>query len=167
MAIIARLTLSILALCLGLGTSQAEQPVKTIDGRGCLLSVSNGKETLTQSTLDFVASHYDEPGIRRDVLLQVAQTALAAGCPADADADAADAAGMTPLNAAILFNRPELVALLLTYGADPERPIVRPGKASNGWNSYQLQAFLKRQRPADRSAIDQLLDDHRSRPAQR
>ncbi len=164
MAIIAGRTLGTLALCLGLGTSQAEQPVKALDERGCLLSVSNGKETLTQSTLDFVASHYDEPGIRRDVLLQIAQTALTAGCPANADADAA---GMTPLNAAILFNRPELVALLLTYGADPKRPIVRPGKASNGWNSYQLQAFLKRQRPADRSAIDQLLDDHRSRPAQR
>ncbi len=154
MGLIALLTLA--------GSSQAEPGVRVIDGRGCLLGITTGRQTQTQPTLAFVSALYDEPEIRREVLLQMAQTALAAGCPAD---EPVDAGGLTPLNAAILFNRPDLVALLLRYGADPERRIERPGKASDGWNAYQLQAFLKQKRPLDRSAIDRLLDEHRQRAA--
>lgn len=151
-------TLGLVTLLALAGNSQADPSIKVIDERGCLLGLTTGGQTRTQPTLDFVGAHYDEPGIRREVLLQMTQTALAAGCPAD---EPVDTGGLTPLNVAILFNRPDLVALLLRYGADPERRIRRPGRASDGWNSYQLQAFLKQKRPLDRSAIDRLLEEHR------
>ena len=154
--------MGLIALLALAGSSQAEPGVRVIDGRGCLLGITTGGRTQTQPTLAFVGALYDEPGVRREVLLQMAQTALATGCPAD---EPVDAGGLTPLNAAILFNRPDLVALLLRYGADPERRIERPGKASDGWNAYQLQAFLKQKRSLDRSAIDRLLDEHRQRAA--
>lgn len=153
-------TLGLVALLALAGSSQAEPGVKVIDGRGCLLGLTAEGQTQTQPTLSFVGANYDEPGMSRKVLLQMAQTALAAGCPAD---EPVDAGGLTPLNAAILFNRPDLVALLLRYGADPERRIERPGRASDGWNSYLLQAFLKQKRPLDRRAIDRLLEEHRQR----
>lgn len=153
-------TLGLVALLALAGSSQAEPGVRVIDGRGCLLGLTAGGQTQTQPTLSFVGANYDEPGMSRKMLLQMAQTALAAGCPAD---EPVDAGGLTPLNAAILFNRPDLVALLLRYGADPERRIERPGRASDGWNSYLLQAFLKQKRPLDRSAIDRLLEEHRRR----
>lgn len=155
-------TLGLVALLALADSSQADPGIKVIDERGCLLGLTTGGKIRTQPTLGFVGAHYDEPGIRREVLLQMAQTALAAGCPAD---EPVDTGGLTPLNAAILFNRPDLVALLLRYGADPQRPIRRPGKASDGWNSYQLQGFLKQKRPLDRSAIDRLLDRHRQASA--
>lgn len=155
-------TLGLIALLALADSSQANPGIRVVDERGCLLGLTTGGQTRTQPTLDFVGAHYDEPGMRWEVLLQMAQTALAAGCPAD---EPLDTGGLTPLNAAILFNRPDLVALLLRYGADPQQPIRRPGKASDGWNSYQLQAFLKQKRPLDRSVIDHLLDRHRQRSA--
>jgi hypothetical protein len=47
-----------------------------------------------------------------------------------------------PLNAAILFNQPELIPMLLSKGADPERKIVSAKATLNGMNSCQLADFL-------------------------
>ena len=64
-------------------------------------------------------------------------TAIANGC----DLNEPDIAGLQPLNAAILFNDAEIVALLLEKGADPYQPIHKPGSQIDGVNSFD---FLKK-----------------------
>lgn len=164
MAIIARLTLNILALCLGIGTSQAEQPVKTIDGRGCVMRITDGKETLIRPTLNFVNVSYGESKfISNEKLLRIAQIALAVGCPVN---DFADEFGLSHLNTAILFNHPELVKLLLAHGADPHLTIVAPGKSWNGKDSYGLLARLMKSPDRDRREVHRLLESQRGNRSQ-
>ena len=164
MRIFAFKTLSTLALCLELGTSHAEQPIKVIDGRGCVMRITNGKTTLIRPTLNFVNASYDNfELIGNEKLLRIAEIALKAGCPVN---DFVDEFGMSHLNTAILLNHTELVQLLLAHGADPSLAISAPGKSLNGKDSYELLAALLKSPDQDRREVQRLLEAHRSKDAQ-
>ena len=67
-------------------------------------------------------------------LLIALGTAIANGC----DINEPDAAGLQPLNAAILFNDAEAVQMLLEKGADPYSPIHKADSPIDGMNSFQF-----------------------------
>lgn len=79
-------------------------------------------------------NHYDDAQ-----LLIALGTAIAKGC----DINEPDAAGLQPLNDAILFNDAEAVNMLLEKGADPYQVIHRPGSLSDGMNSFQFLDLLQ------------------------
>lgn len=108
--------------------------LETTDDSGCY--ITNGE--FVAPTIGLMVSAYDDPAIRNDVVIAIIEVAIAAGC----DISEADSVGLSPLNAAILFNQPKLVKLLLERGANPERPIVSSRESLNGKNSYQLIDYL-------------------------
>lgn len=151
---------SAFAVLLTLGhSSYAEPPIKALDARGCTLQVTNGSTVLVRPTLNFVNISYDEPNfISKDHLLRMARAALKAGCPVN---DFVDESGLSHLNAAILFNRADLVQLLLEHGADPTLRIASPGRSLDGMDSYALLDKLMKSQGKDRSAVKRLLEARR------
>lgn len=80
----------------------------------------------------------------QDQLLIAIGTTLAHGC----DINEPDKAGLQPLNAAILFNDAEAVALLLEKGADPYLPIHKPNSPIDGLNSFDFLKIIKEKEKA-------------------
>ena len=58
------------------------------------------------------------------------------------DVNAYDQAGMTSLHAAVLFERPQLVKLLLDNKADMRKKIQRSGKRVDGMQPLEFAKFL-------------------------
>jgi hypothetical protein len=76
--------------------------------------------------------------------------ALSAGC----SIEESDEVGSTPLVAAILFNEPELVRLLLQRCSDPYRRITSPKPYLNGLDAFGFLQLLQERLPAEnRQAI--------------
>ncbi|MOA31723.1 Ankyrin repeats (3 copies) [compost metagenome] len=101
---------------------------------------------------------YHDGVFPRERSLQVIDVALSAGCSIDEP----DEVGSTPLVAAILFNEPELVRLLLQRGADPYRRIVSPLKFTNGLDAFGFLVQMQEKRPAEnRQAIQTELERYR------
>lgn len=69
-----------------------------------------------------------------------------------------DNLGLTPLNAAILFNEPELVSFLISKGSDPKKIIRSPKQYLNGLNSYQLlELLINKDKATNRDSIHKML----------
>jgi len=101
-------------------------------------------------------------GSNPDQLRIALGTAIANGC----DLNEPDQAGLQPLNAAILFNDAEIVALLLEKGADPYQPIHKPGSQIDGINSFDFLQKIEekektREKAPDRSAVTSALQKYR------
>ena len=97
-------------------------------------------------------------------LLIALGTAIANGC----DINEPDAAGLQPLNAAILFNDAEAVQMLLEKGADPYSPIHKADSPIDGMNSFQFlekirekEKARKNGNPRDYSAVAAALQQYR------
>ena len=97
-------------------------------------------------------------------LLIALGTAIANGC----DINEPDAAGLQPLNAAILFNDAEAVQMLLEKGADPYSPIHKADSPIDGMNSFQfLEKIREKEKarkngsPRDYSAVAAALQQYR------
>ena len=103
------------------------------------------------------------PGANADELRIALGTAIANGC----DLNEPDRAGLQPLNAAILFNDAEIVALLLEKGADPYQSIHKPGSQIDGANSFDFLQKIEEKEKArkgehpDRSAVATALQKYR------
>ena len=103
------------------------------------------------------------PGANADELRIALGTAIANGC----DLNEPDRAGLQPLNAAILFNDAEIVALLLEKGADPYQSIHKPGSQIDGANSFDFLQKIEEKEKArkgehpDRSAVATTLQKYR------
>ena len=103
------------------------------------------------------------PDSNPDQLRIALGTAIANGC----DLNEPDIAGLQPLNAAILFNDAEIVALLLEKGADPYQPIHKPGSQIDGVNSFDFLKKIEEKEKArqgekpDRAAVATALQKYR------
>jgi len=62
-----------------------------------------------------MAGAFREPSLGPETALKIIDVAIGAGC----DIDEPDALGLSPLNAAILYNEPVLVRRFLEGGANP------------------------------------------------
>lgn len=101
--------------------------------------LSDGKEVLGATINLMVDAYDDHPKLPNQTIVAVIQTAIDAGC----NINEPNAAGLSPLNAAILLNHPALVELLLKHGAKPELKIESPKKFIHGKNSFELYELLK------------------------
>lgn len=116
------------------------------DDTGCY--VSDG-ESVTP-TIVLMTAAYNRPALDNGEVLDIINTAITAGCRIDE----ADEMGMSPLNAAILYNEPELVALFLRNGADPYLKISSAKPSVDQLNSFGFLELLARSMPdIDRNAV--------------
>ena len=97
-------------------------------------------------------------------LLIALGTTIANGC----DINEPDAAGLQPLNAAILFNDADAVTMLLEKGADPYQSIHKADSPIDGMNSFQFlekiqekEKIRKNGSPRDYSAVATVLQKYR------
>jgi ankyrin repeat protein len=127
--------------------------LETTDESGCF--TTNG--TFVSPTISLMVAAYDDPKIKNHVAISIIEVAIKSGC----DIEAPDSMGLSPLNAAILFNKPKLVSLLLSNGASPNKPISSPKDYLNGLNSYQLLEFLS-SKGKNLGEIKKLLAEHKS-----
>ena len=120
---------------------EAAKPVAAIEGveysdaKECHIKIEGQDKTLP--VIHALIASRGLPGSNAAELRIAIGTAIANGC----DLNEPDIAGLQPLNAAILFNDAEIVALLLEKGADPYQPIHKPGSQIDGVNSFD---FLKK-----------------------
>lgn len=115
------------------------------DDTGCY--VSDG-DSVTP-TIVLMTGAYNRPALDNGQVLGIINTAIAAGCRIDET----DEMGMSPLNAAILYNEPELVALFLQNGADPYLKISSAKPSIDQLNSFEFLELLSKSMPAiDRKA---------------
>ena len=143
-------------LAAGLLPAHGEQfrGLRTTDSTGC--HMTDGRSTAP--TLVTAVELYHDGVFPRERSLKIIDVALASGCGIDEP----DEVGSTPLVAAILFNEPELVRLLLQRGADPYRRIVSPLKFTNGLDAFGFLARMQEKRPAEnRQAIQTELERYR------
>ncbi len=152
----------VISLFIVLPVLASEKSLKSIgleasDSTGCYLS--NGKEIVGPTIGLMVAAYNDSQTIlKNDQIKKIILGAIESGC----DINEPDRMGLSPLNAAILFNQAEMVTILLSKGANPKNKIVSPKPNLNGLNSYQFVDFLisKKQR---RPEIKKLLTDYGTR----
>lgn len=109
--------------------------LKAVDKKGCHLSDGS----VEASTLNLMTAAYDEPGLSHDSVIRVISKAIDAGC----DIDEPDQIGVSPLNAAILYNQPELVSLFLRHGANAKAKIVSPKASINGLDACGFLNLLE------------------------
>lgn len=96
--------------------------LETVGKDGCYLS--DGKTELG-STIGLMVEAYDHHlKLPNQSIIAVMQTAINEGC----NINEPNAAGLSPLNAAIVLNHSELVNLLLKNGANPRIKIVSAKK---------------------------------------
>lgn len=119
--------------------------LKTTDASGCYLT----EGTFTAPTIALMTGAYNDPAVKKDVVLQIIKVAIAAKCKIDEP----DEAGMSPLNAAILYNEPELVALYLSNGADPKRKISSKRPWMNNLNSFEFLEAISKRTSANRNDV--------------
>ncbi len=101
-------------------------------------------------TIVLMTGAYNRPSLDNGEVLGIINTAIAAGCRIDE----ADEMGMSPLNAAILYNEPELVALFLRNGADPYLKISSAKPSIDQLNSFEFLDLLGKSMPSiDRKAV--------------
>lgn len=126
--------------------------LRTTDASGCHLTDGRGFEA---STIILMAGAYDKLSQESALALKVIDTAIASGCGIDEP----DELGLSPLNAAILYNEPILVERFLQAGADPHRPISSPRRALDGLDSFGFLRLLQTKAPGQgRQEIGMLLD---------
>ena len=125
--------------------------LKTTDKTGC--HITNGD--LVTPTISLMTAAYDEhSAIRSRVVLLIIKIAIKYGCPVDKEDDA----GLTPLNASILFNEPGLVEFFLKSGANPGRKMVKAGEKYKDFNSYSFFEYMKeKDRSTDRTKVGTVL----------
>lgn len=100
-------------------------------------------------TIVLMTGAYNRPALDNGEVLGIINTAIAAGCRIDE----ADEMGMSPLNAAILYNEPELVALFLRNGADPYLKISSAKPSIDQLNSFEFLELLGKSMPTIDRAI--------------
>lgn len=127
-------------------TSREIMPgLQLTDDTGCY--VSDGE--FVTPTIVLMTGAYNRPALDNGQVLGIINTAIAAGCRIDET----DEMGMSPLNAAILYNEPELVALFLQNGADPYLKISSAKPSIDQLNSFEFLELLSKSMPAiDRKA---------------
>ena len=137
------------------GKLETEMGVEAVDEKGCVLRFVSGDQTI--QALQLAVNVYGQNGVDDDMIVSEINRVIDSGCPVNE----ADEQGLTPLNAAILFNEPALVELLLSKGADPDKKILRPGKITDGMNSYEFADMLaEKDDGKDRQRIRKLLEKH-------
>lgn len=157
------LGLAVLPLCVhaeavNLDPPEAAMGLRAVDERGCTLRFV--VDNTTMPAILFAVNAYNQPTANNGALLQAIDTAVANGCPVNEIGPD----GLTALNAAILYNEPLLVELLLSKGARPEDKIVRPGKNTDGMNSYEfLELLISKDQQGDRQRLQEILSAHRSK----
>ena len=127
--------------------------LETTDSSGCY--VTDGKGMVAPTITVMVEAYGKHPRLSNDRILSVIQVASNAGC----DMHVTDNVGLTPLNAAILFNEPELVSFLISKGSDPKKIIRSPKQYLNGLNSYQLlELLINKDKATNRDSIHKVLN---------
>ncbi|MDH2432554.1 hypothetical protein QCD60_08245 [Pokkaliibacter sp. MBI-7] len=130
-----------LLLALSAATAQADDidlkslGLTMVDKNGCRLS--DGSVEI--STINLMTAAYDEPGLSRESVVRVIKKAIDVGC----DVNEPDQIGVSPLNAAILYNQPELVSLFLSHGANAKAKMVSPKASINGLDSCGFLNLLE------------------------
>jgi hypothetical protein len=146
----------VIALLLaGIGMAHADAltsfGLRAADPAGCTLTDGKGFEAPTIVLM--ISAYGDQAG--GAFALELIDKAIAAGC----EIDEPDQMGLSPLNAAILYNEPVLVERLLRAGANPDDRIVSSSKTIDGLNSSELLALLEsRSTKPDREAVRRLLE---------
>ena len=143
-------------LAAGLLPAHGEQfrDLRTTDSTGC--HTTDGRSTAP--TLVTAVELYHDGEFPRERSLQIIDVALGSGCSIEEP----DEVGSTPLVAAILYNEPELVRLLLQRGSDPYRRIASPKQYLNGLDAFGFLQLLQERLPAEnRQAIRGELERYR------
>ncbi len=104
------------------------------DKEKCVVTLGNKS---SPAVVHFV-SGYGLKGIDNEAILKELKSAIKRGCSISAP----DNAGVSPLNAAIMFEHPKLVEYLLQKGADPNNRISSHRKSINGMNSFEFIDLL-------------------------
>lgn len=116
------------------------------DDTGCYISDGG----FVTPTIVLMTGAYNRPALDNDEVLDIINTAITAGCRIDE----ADEMGMSPLNAAILYNEPDLVALFLRKGADPYLKIASAKPSIDQLNSFEFLELLSKSMPEiDRTTV--------------
>jgi len=142
-------------------TPVALEGVQYSDEKECHIKIEGQDKTLP--VIHALIASRGLPGSNAAELRIAIGTAIANGC----DLNEPDIAGLQPLNAAILFNDAEIVALLLEKGADPYQPIHKPGSQIDGVNSFDFLKKIEEKEQArkgdkpDRSAVATALQKYR------
>ncbi|MAL02677.1 MAG: hypothetical protein CL625_00145 [Arenimonas sp.] len=132
--------------------SLASFGLRTKDKNPCRLTDGRGFEA---PTIVLMAGAYDKLSKDKVVVLEVIDAAINAGC----DIDEPDELGLSPLNAAILYNEPALVERFLRAGADPYRKIVSSRTSIDGLDAFEFLHMLMTKVPSqDRTALRAVLD---------
>jgi len=155
----AGLTLVVCALLCGNAWSDslASFGLRTKDKNACRLTDGRGFEA---PTIVLMTGAYNKLSEEKVVVLEVIDTAINAGC----DIDEPDELGLSPLNAAILYNEPALVERFLQAGADPYRKIVSSRTSIDGLDAFEFLHMLMTKAPSqNRQAVASLLDERSSR----
>ncbi|MCQ4298116.1 hypothetical protein NAU58_21290 [Pseudomonas stutzeri] len=127
--------------------SLASFGLRTKDNNACRLT--DGKD-FEAPTIVLMAGAYDKLSKDKVVVLEVIDTAINAGC----DIDEPDELGLSPLNAAILYNEPALVERFLQAGADPYREIASSKASIDGLDAFDFLQMLMTKVPSqDRTAL--------------
>ncbi|WP_313009320.1 hypothetical protein [Stutzerimonas nitrititolerans] len=129
--------------------------LRTKDKNPCRLTDGRGFEA---PTIVLMTGAYDKLSKDKVASLKVIDTAINAGC----DIDEPDELGLSPLNAAILYNEPALVEHFLQAGADPYRRIVSSRASIDGLDAFEFLQMLMNKAPnQDRAALRTVLDQYR------
>lgn len=99
-------------------------------------NLSNG--FITSPTLSLMTSAFKDTSLDQFATLATISKVIDAGCPIDEP----DAAGLTPLHAAIMYDLPELVELYLSKGADPGERIQAPGRPIDQLDAYAFAELM-------------------------
>lgn len=142
-------------------TPVAIEGVEYSDAKECHIKIEGQDKTLP--VIHALIASRGLPGSNAAELRIAIGTAIANGC----DLNEPDIAGLQPLNAAILFNDAEIVALLLEKGADPYQSIHKPGSQIDGVNSFDFLKKIEEKEQArkgdkpDRAAVATALQKYR------
>lgn len=135
--------------------SLASFGLHTKDKNPCSLTDGRGFEA---PTIVLMAGAYDKLSKDKVAVLKIIETAINAGCAIDEP----DELGLSPLNAAILYNEPALVERFLQAGADPYRTIVSSRASIDGLDAFEFLQMLMNKAPSqDRAALRTVLDRYR------
>jgi len=102
----------------------------------CNLSFTEQNDT--GSVINFLVSAYGGEGVDNARVEMYITQFVKQGC----SINDYDIAGMTPLHAAVLFNQPKLVTLLLENKADVTKKINRSGKRVDGMQPLKFAKYL-------------------------
>lgn len=132
--------------------SLASFGLRTKDKNPCRLTDGRGFEA---PTIVLMTGAYDKLSKDKVAVLKVIDTAINAGC----DIDEPDELGLSPLNAAILYNEPVLVEHFLQAGADPYRRIVSSRASIDGLDAFEFLHMLMNKVPnQDRTPLRAVLE---------